>query len=183
LSERDILRGPSGWCNADLRLRLDVIQGQHDHAAGATVDRATCQRVKRTADLWQRQLPRSTRTDRQDSLDEAGLLLALAYPDRIAQRQSGDDARYLMANGRGALFANPDPLGSEDYLVIVSLDGGQQWARIDLAAPVQLRDIETLYADRIQAVEEVVWDNSAHTVQATKQRRFGSLILAEQGLS
>ena len=110
-------------------------------------------------------------------------MLALAYPDRIAQRQRGNDGRYLMANGRGALFANPDPLGSEDYLVIASLDGGQQWARIDLAAPVQLRDIETLYADRIHAVEEVVWDNTAHTVQATRQRRFGSLILAEQGLS
>ena len=51
-------------------------------------------------------------------------------------------ARYLMANGRGALFANPDPLGSEDYLVIADLDGGTQWARIDLAAPVQLRDLE-----------------------------------------
>ena len=115
---------------------------QHDHAAGVTVDRAACQRVTRTADLWQRQLPRSARTDRQDSLDEVGLLLALAYPDRIAQRQRGNDARYLMANGRGALFANPDPLGSEDYLVIAALDGGTQWARIDLAAPVRLQDLE-----------------------------------------
>ncbi|MGH8649288.1 MAG: helicase-related protein, partial [Burkholderiales bacterium] len=47
LSERDILRGPSGWRNADLRLRLDVLHGAHDHAAGATVDRAACQRVRR----------------------------------------------------------------------------------------------------------------------------------------
>ena len=126
LSERDILRGPSGWRNADLRLRLDVLHGQHDHAAGATIDRAACQRVRRTADLWQRQLPRSARADRQDNLDEVGLLLALAYPDRIAQRQRGNDARYLMANGRGALFANPDPLGSEDYLVIA--DSGRRHA-------------------------------------------------------
>ena len=104
LSERDILRGPSGWRNADLRLRLDALHGQHDHTAGATVDRAACQRVARTADLWQRQLPRSARSSRQESLDAVGLLLALAYPDRIAQRQQGRNARYLMANGRGALF-------------------------------------------------------------------------------
>ncbi len=58
LSERDILRGSSGWQNADLRVRLDVLQGQHDHAAGATVDRGACQRVKRMADLWRRQLTR-----------------------------------------------------------------------------------------------------------------------------
>jgi ATP-dependent helicase HrpB len=183
LSERDILRGPFGQRNADLRLRMDVLRGQHDHAAGETIDRAACRRITRTADLWQRQFLRSTRSNQHENLDEVGRLLALAYPDRIAQRQRGNDARYLMANGRGALFANPDPLASEDYLVITSLDGGQQWARIDLAAPVQLRDIETLYADRIHEVDEVGWDNTTHIVQATRQRRFGSLVLAEQGLS
>ena len=183
LSERDILRGPSGWRHADLRLRMDVLHGQHDHAAGATVDRAACLQIKRIADLWQRQLPRSVRSGRQGSVDEVGLLLALAYPDRIAQRQRGTDARYLMANGRGALFANPDPLGSEDFLVVADLDGGQQWARIDLAAPVQLRDIETLYAGQIRVVDEVSWDDTAQAVRATRQRRFGSLILSEQGLS
>ncbi len=186
LSERDILRGPSGWRNADLRVRLDVLHGQHNHAAGATVDRATCQRVTRTADQWQRQLPPSARSDRRDSLDEAGLLLALAYPDRIAQRQGGQGgmaARYLMANGRGALFANPDPLGSEDYLVIADLDGGAQWARIDLAAPVQRRELETLYADQIRVVDEVSWDDAAQMVCATRQYRLDQLILSEQGLS
>ena len=183
LSERDILRGPSVWRNADLRIRVDILHGKHDHAAGATVDRAACRRMRRIADLWQRQLPRSARSDRQDSVDKVGLLLALAYPDRIAQRQRGVDARYLMANGRGALFANPDPLGSEDYLVIADLDGGQQWARIDRAAPVNISDLETLYADRIQVIDEVSWDDPTQMVRATRQRRFGSLILSEQGLS
>lgn len=183
ISERDILRGPSGWHNADLRLRVDVLHGQHDHVVGATVDRATYRRVKRTADLWQSQFPRSARSDRQDSLDEVGLLLALAYPDRIAQRQSGSNARYLMANGRGALFANPDPLELEDYLAIADLDGATQWAKINLATPVQLRDLETLYADQIQVVDEVSWDDKVQAVRATRQRRLGSLILSEQGLS
>ena len=183
LSERDILRGPSVWRNADLRIRVDILHGKHDHAAGATVDRAACRRMRRIADLWQRQLPRSARSDRQDSVDKVGLLLALAYPDRIAQRQRGIDARYLMANGRGALFANPDPLGSEDYLVIADLDGGQQWARIDRAAPVNISDLETLYADMIQVIDEVSWDDPTQMVRATRQRRLGSLILSEQGLS
>jgi ATP-dependent helicase HrpB len=183
LSERDILRGPSGWRNTDLRLRLDVLHGAHDYAAGATINRAACQRVRRTADLWQRQLPRVARSDRQDSLDEVGLLLALAYPDRIAQRQAGNEARYLMANGRGAIFANPDPLGSEGYLVIADLDDGAQWARIDLAAPIALRDLETQYADRVQVIDEVSWDGTMQIVRATRQRRLGLLVLSEQGLA
>jgi ATP-dependent helicase HrpB len=182
VSERDILRGSFGQRNADLRVRVDALRGQHDHAAGETIDPAACRRVTRTADLWQRQFLRSTRSNQHENLDEVGRLLALAYPDRIAQRQSGNDARYLMANGRGALFANPDPLTSEEYLVIASLDGGQQWARIDLAAPVSLRDIETLYVDRIRLVNEVMWNDTSQAVQATRQRRFGSLILSEQGL-
>ncbi len=186
LSERDILRGPSGWRNADLRLRLDLLDGHPDHAAGATVDRVACQRIQRTADLWLRQLPhqpRAVRSDRKDGLDPVGLLLALAYPDRIAQRQRGSDARYLLANGRGALFANPDPLATEDYLVIADLDGGTQWARIDLATPVALSDLERLFADEIREVDTVSWDGRAQVVRATRQRQLGSLVLLERALA
>lgn len=186
LSERDLLRGAAGWRNADLRLRLDVLHGQHDHAAGATVDRAACQRVKRTADLWQRQLarqPQGKEADRRADMHQIGLLLALAYPDRIAQRQPGREARYLMANGRGALFANPDPLASEQYLVIADLDAGTQWARIDLAAPVTLSDIETLYAGGITQTESVTWDDKTQAARASRKRQLGALVLSEQALS
>lgn len=186
LGERDILHGPSGWRNADLRLRLDVLQGHHDHAGGATVDRAACQRVKQQADLWRKQLTQPThkqQADRRMGMDQVGLLLALAYPDRIAQRQQGPDARYLLANGRGALFANPDPLGSENYLVIADLDGGQQWARIDLAAPVSLAELERLYEKDIVSTESVAWDEKSQRARATRQRRLGSLVLSEEALS
>jgi ATP-dependent helicase HrpB len=186
LSERDVLRGPSGLRNADLRLRLDVLQGQLDHAAGATVDRSACQRVKRTADLWRQQLARSMKTARPygyEDLDDVGRLLALAYPDRIAQRQQGTDARYVLTNGRGALFANPDPLASEPYLVIADLDGGTQWARIDLAAPIDLADIEKFYGDAISETEAVEWDEQAKTVRASTQFRLGALVLSERAIS
>lgn len=186
LSERDILRGPESRRNADLRLRLDVLHGQHDHAAGATVDRAALQRVKRTADLWKRQLGR--RTDARQADDQAdhrapGMLLALAYPDRIAQRQPGHEARYLLANGRGALFPSPDPLGSEPYLAIADLDAGMQWARIDLAAPISIEDIETLSAGNIIESQAVVWDAKTSAVRASRQQRLGALVLSEDALS
>ncbi|HXC66111.1 MAG TPA: ATP-dependent helicase HrpB, partial [Nitrospiraceae bacterium] len=185
LSERDILRGPSGWRNADLRLRLDALHGTQNQVAGATAKQTVCQRVRRAADLWQRQLLQQRdkkQADKYEDLYDVGLLLALAYPDRIAQRQQGNEARYLMANGRGAIFMNPDPLSSEDYLVIVDVDGRTQWARIDLAAPIQLSVVESLYENRIQVMDEVLWDDQAQVVRATRQRRLDSLILAEQGL-
>ena len=185
LSERDILRGPAGSRHADLRLRLDAVHGQPDHAAGITVDRAACERVKRTAEIWSRHMARLTmgkQAEEQDEQHAAGPLLALAYPDRIAQRQPGRDSRYLLAGGRGALFPSPDPLGAEPYLVIADLDAGAQWARIDLAAPLSLADIETLYASEITEVETVAWDERTTAVRASRQRRFGALTLSEQPL-
>ncbi len=186
LSERDIFRSTAGWRNADLRLRLDVLHGQHDHAAGAMVDRGACQRVRQTADLWltslSRQSPRA-RAANAGGLDQVGPLLALAYPDRIAQRQGGSDPRYLLTNGRGALFTNPDPLASEPYLVIADLDGATEWARIDLAAPISLPEIETLYTGEITQTEAVSWDAKTLAVRASRQRRLGALVLSEQALS
>ncbi len=63
--------------------------------------------------------------------------------------------------GRGALFTNPDPLASEPYLVIANLDGGTQWARIDLAAPITITKIETHYTGEISQTETVSWDEQA----------------------
>ncbi|MEQ1794898.1 MAG: ATP-dependent helicase HrpB, partial [Nitrospira sp.] len=186
LGERDLLRGPAGRQQADVRSRLDVLHGHHDHAAGATVDRGVYHRVTNTAEMWRRQLARqSTTPSTQKSRDQRGVgtLLALAYPDRIAQRQSGNDARYVLANGRGALFTAPDPLGSDPYLAIAELDGGGQWAKIELAAPISQAEIETLYADQIVETEAVSWDEKTQAVQALRQRRLGGLILSQKTLS
>ena len=186
LSERDLLRGPPGWRNADLRLRLDTLHGTQDHAGGGTVDRVAGQRIRRTAGLWRHQLARLSATQptekRQDH-DAVGILLALAYPDRIAQRQPGPDRRYRLANGRGAIFPNPDPLATEEYLVIAELDGATQWARIDLGAPVALAEIEQLYQEDIRTSDSVVWDEKMQAVRATRQRQLWSLVLSEQSLS
>jgi ATP-dependent helicase HrpB len=190
LGERDLLRGPVGRQQADIRTRLDILHGHHDHTAGITVDRGVYHRVTSTADMWRRQLPRrsakpSAKPSAQTNKDQhgVGILLALAYPDRIAQRQGGNDARYVLANGRGALFATPDHLGSEPYLAIAELDGGAQWAKIELAAPVSQTEIETLYADQIIETEAVSWDEKMQAVQALRQRRLGGLILSQHNLS
>ena len=186
LSERDIVRRTAGRQNADLRFRLDILQGEAGRLDSGIVDVIACQRVKQVATLWRQQLSRLAPlqvADSKDGPDDAGKLLALAYPDRIARRQSGGDARYLLANGRGAAFVNPDPLGSENFLVITDLDDSQQWARIDLAIPLSLADIESLYAGEIHHIETVKWDVQTHTVRAIKQSRLGALVLSEQALS
>lgn len=180
LSERDLLQG-TGRRQADLRLRLDALHGDHSHLHDARVDRAAVQRVTRNADLWRRQLQEKAihRTDHHGT----GMLLALAYPDRIAQRQDGKEPRYLLANGRGALFTQPDPLSAEPYLVIADLDAGTQWARIDLAAPIDLIQIESLYAGQIVERDSVAWDEPTRSAKASRQRMLGAIVLSEHALS
>ncbi|MER3422668.1 MAG: hypothetical protein C4293_05005 [Nitrospiraceae bacterium] len=128
-----------------------------------------------------------TRQDRKEpnleEYDSLGVLLASAYPDRIAQRQPGSESRYLLANGRGACFPEPEPLSSEGYLVIADLDDGARWARIFLAAPILFEDLETFCADQTRELEFVSWDDRAQAVCARKQVRLGELVLRGQPLS
>ncbi|MGE3154002.1 MAG: ATP-dependent helicase HrpB [Nitrospiraceae bacterium] len=187
LSERDLLRGPSGWRNADLRLRLDALEQDHDPAGPARYDRTLGHRIHRAAVSLRRQLAeahesRARTVSKASQIGSLGALVALAYPDRIAQRQAGGDGRYLLANGRGAQFSSPDGLATEEYLVIAGLDGTGQWARIDLAAPVRLDELESSCAPLIQTADFIRWDERRKVVQARRQRQLGSLVLSDQGL-
>ena len=79
-------------------------------------------------------------------MSDAGLLLAFAYPDRIGRRRAGAEARYTLANGRGAHFAEAQSLAREEFIVAVDLDDRERDARILLAAPLAEADIEEHFA-------------------------------------
>ncbi|TKB89098.1 MAG: ATP-dependent helicase HrpB [Nitrospira sp.] len=185
LSERDVLHGLSADQNADVRVRLDVLQGEYDSGSQA-VNRTALERVRRTAQLWRRQLKRLSGKPNSDGHDHphvAGLLLALAYPDRIAQRQPAETASYRLVNGRGARFRRPDPIATEPFLVIADLDGGGQWADINLAAPITCEAIESLYREQVIEEELVVWDERIGAVRASCRRRLGAITLLEEAVS
>jgi ATP-dependent helicase HrpB len=185
LSERDILHGPSAGQNADMRVRLDILQGEYDFNRQA-VNRAAVERVRRTAQLWRRQLKGlsgKTNGGRHDYPQAVGLLLALAYPDRIAQRQPGEAAGYRLVNGRGARFRRPDPIATEPFLVIADLDGGARWADINLAAPITREAIESLYHDQLLNEELIDWDERSAAVRALSRRRLGAMVLSEGAVS
>jgi ATP-dependent helicase HrpB len=186
LGERDILRGPPAWRNADLRVRLDALHRQGTPEAGVAVERGAIQRVSRVARQVWTSVHRDSVHGRRPRLldthgfDQLGVLLAFAYPDRIAQRQSTNERRYLLANGRGASFSQHEPIASEDYLVIAGLEGGAEWARVFLAAPIVGAYVETHCADHIRTVEFVAWDDQAKAVRARKQRQLGAIVLKDQ---
>jgi ATP-dependent helicase HrpB len=175
LTERDVLAGPGGARDADLRVRVDAL-----HSAGTPLPPGISIRdgTRRRALAVARQirtLLRIGESKHAPKNEALGLLVALAYPDRIAQaRGSGG---FRMANGRGATLNEGDPLTREPWLAIAEVGGGEKDARIFLAAPLSRAEIEEHFAASIKAREDVAWNPRSETVDARRQRRLGALVL------
>jgi ATP-dependent helicase HrpB len=114
-------------------------------------------------------------------VNACGLLLAFAYPDRIAQRRP--NGRFLLRNGRGAAFVQAEPLAGEAYLVAAELDDQGAESRIFLAAPVDLAELEQHLADQVETETVVAWDSTAQAVRARRRERLGALVLAEAAVA
>jgi ATP-dependent helicase HrpB len=174
LSERDLVRDGRG--NADLRHRLDLLR--EGGANGRDGDRGARERIRRSAEAWRKQLSAANATGDRNTV---GAVTALAYPDRIAQRRGGD-GQYRLANGKGARLDAADPLAREDWLAIAALDGDRREARIFLAAPLTLAEIEEDFTDQIVERESVSWNARLEQVDAKRERRLWSLVLEERPL-
>ncbi|GLP84481.1 ATP-dependent helicase HrpB [Tritonibacter mobilis] len=107
-------------------------------------------------------------------------MAALAYPDRVAQRRKGDDARYVLSGGKGAVLENSDPLAAAPYLVVTDSDGNPREAKIRLAAQITLAEIRALFADQIHWQDLCSWSKRDRRVVARKQERFGALVLDDR---
>lgn len=177
LEERDILRS-GGARESDLRIRLELLEeGCRNEAL---VDRSAVRRVLELSALWERRLKPGR--ERPADADTVGLLLALAYPDRIGRRRPGATTQFLLSNGRGAFLPAEDPLAASDYLVAAELDGDRREARIFLAAPISEASLEDVFADQIETEAVVAWDRREQAVLARRRRRLHSLILRDDPL-
>ncbi|HZP93015.1 MAG TPA: ATP-dependent helicase C-terminal domain-containing protein, partial [Burkholderiales bacterium] len=114
---------------------------------------------------------------------EAGSLLALAYPDRLAKNRGAGTNAFLLANGRGASIDETSPLAREPFLVVAELAGKAGQSRILLAAPLSLAEIESRFADRIESRAEIYFDKPSASLRGRRSRRLGALALNEQAIS
>jgi len=182
LGERDIARMPRNAArDADLRWRLEIVAGDSERDAaphGLQVDMNAVRQIRQLARDWRRQIGA---TPHQGPVDEAGLLVALAYPDRVAKKRGGGS--FLLSNGRGAKLDSLDALSRETYLAVAEVDGAQADARIFLAAPVDEATIETQFAAAITERDAVDWDDRSSAVLARRQRRLGAVVLRERPLA
>ncbi|KQU21414.1 ATP-dependent helicase [Methylobacterium sp. Leaf94] len=114
-------------------------------------------------------------------MSEAGPLLALAYPDRVA-RARGRDGEFVMANGRAGRVDAASALARAPFLVVAELTGSAAQGRILSAAPITLEAIEALFGPAIEAATQIAFDRSARALRARSLRRLGALTLGERTL-
>jgi ATP-dependent helicase HrpB len=113
--------------------------------------------------------------------DLLGVLLAYAYPDRIAQRRHTNGSTYLLSNGKGAHLHSEDTLFGSAYLVISDLDAKSSNATIYRALPLELDQIEAYL--ETSTIERVTWNESKARVEVRKALCLGKLTLKETQLS
>jgi ATP-dependent helicase HrpB len=210
LEERDVLRveGPAR-APADLRLWLEALQHDEREVSmhGARVDRDGLRRVRqqareiggRTANsgsLDDRSRNDRSRNDssRDDRSREGGrgsgsevgvdigVLVALAFPDRVAQRRPGNEGRYLLRNGSGAVVTRGDALFDEPWLAIAELDGQPPEYRVARAVPLSLDDLRPDVQDQLSTERGVTWDERTRSVKAVQRVRLGAITIEEKPL-
>jgi ATP-dependent helicase HrpB len=166
LEERDMLLGKE--TDVDISQRLQLLAGRE--ARGGLTARITQQAARLCKMLGVALQP--------IALEHTGVLTALAYPDRIAQRRAAGGRRYLLAGGSGAELPQRSLLTREQYLAVAHLDGAGANARIFLAEPVSEEEIRAAAGAAIREEKGPVWENNQ--AQLLSRERLGAIVLRER---
>ncbi len=182
LQNRDIFRGGAhAVCSVDIEERLDVLlrfaQGDSAAVRARGADPSLCRRILRESSQYQRLLGvKGT----GKNVQEAGRLLAYAYPDRIAQKKPGA-GQHLLSSGRGAVLPAGDHLHASDFLVAAHLDGGRKQGRIFLGASLTRDEIIRDHGHLVAREDRVEWNMTK--VEAVSVQLLGSLELSREPLA
>ncbi|WP_159884448.1 ATP-dependent helicase HrpB [Paenibacillus puerhi] len=180
LQERDLFRGGAGGTDADLGQRYTALRGfmreRQGGAARPGADDAAKRRVVDEAAQWKRKLGLG-REAGAEAEARTGLLLAFAFPDRIAQNRG--DGRFLLSGGRGAVFGRTQSLSLAPFLAVAELDDLGTDSRILLAAPIAEDELYRHLEQEMSKESVVYWDRQVRNVRARQRVRLGALVLKE----
>ena len=178
LGERDLFRWDGRLPDVDARLRVQALRGGRQTLAGTRLDRGALDAARREAERWRRAWDAD---DAPGDVEETGRLLALAYPDRVAQRvgEAAQGARYRLREGRQAWLDPGQSLADAPFLAVGALDDRPGGARVFSAAPITADEIEALFPDQIVREDAVEWDAQAGRVTARHVARLGAVVLRE----
>jgi ATP-dependent helicase HrpB len=165
-----------GGDSVDLDHRLD--QFRRDRSQRASSARALAQRWASQVAATEGQPKEDTRADTSPS---TGVILAFAFPDRVARNRG--NGSFVLANGRGAAVEQTSALARASYIAVAELTGTAAQGRILLAAPITLAEIEQHFADQIESAIEISFDRGALALRARRRKTLHAITLSESPLA
>ena len=168
LEEKDPLSESGG---TDLTLRLSALR-----AARRKKQLGRWQRIAKIAAEYRRMA--HTDEDNRDPVPtEVGLLVAYAYPERIAH-STNSIGGYRLASGANVQLDAADQQSAHSWLAIASLYSAQgTTGRVFLAAPIAPDDLEKEF---VKEVDNIAWDTKQGCVVMQREQRIGKLMLSQK---
>src|SRR5438552_2842443 len=157
-----------GGDSVDLDYRLD--QFRRDRSPRASSARSLAQR-------WAQQVASTEGPPAEDISPSTGIMLALAFPDRVARNRG--NGSFVLANGRGAAVEQTSSLARAPYIAVAELTGTAAQGRILLAAPIAQEGIEARFAALIENTEEISFDRGAMGLRARRRKSLHAITLSE----
>ncbi|RZT11845.1 ATP-dependent helicase HrpB [Kribbella sp. VKM Ac-2569] len=113
----------------------------------------------------------------------AGIVVGLAYPDRIARVRGADSATYQMSGGTGAALDPQSPLRTTTWLAIAAADRapGRADARIRSAAPIDEQTARDIAGDLVSTTDQIRWDDGR--VVTRRVEALGAIVLNDVPLA
>jgi ATP-dependent helicase HrpB len=170
LEEKDPLASQSG---VDLNLRIEGLRRFRGQVNGAFAYK----KIDKVAGQYRKLfsvVPENSPVDPWAT----GLLLAYAYPERIAAARPGNNAQFQLANGKIAQLGHKDDLAHESWLAVAHLDARDGMGKIWMAAPLNPKDL----APMVKTKEVLEWDRKKGGLQAHAEIRIGAIVLGNRPL-
>ena len=165
LEERDPLGRESG---TDITLRIEALRRHRTYGKqGKRFDN-----IEKIARSYRRLLG-TVEDNGAVAPYPTGLLLAYAYPERIAKSRDDGKGTYQLANGKRAVVLPDDDLAHEPWLAIALLDARDGLGKVFLASAVSPADLSPF----VQETQRIAWETPKGGVVATRDRRVGSITL------
>ena len=160
-----------GGDGADMEHRRDQFRRDRSPRAASARDLAR---------RWASQVAASEKPGQQEDLS-TGLMLAYAFPDRVARNRG--NGSFVLANGRGAAVEQTSSLARAPYIAIGEMTGTAASGRILLAAQIAEDDIERHFAEHIDTTDEISFDRGAMALRARRKRVLHAITLSEATLA
>jgi ATP-dependent helicase HrpB len=170
LEERDPLPQDSG---VDLNLRIEALRRFRSRG----VNMARIKKIEKVAAQYRRMFAMEPENDPVDPW-QTGLLLAYAYPERIAAARPGNNAQFQLANGKIAQLGHRDELAHESWLAVAHVDAREGLGKIWMAAPLNPKDL----APMLKTKQVLHWDRKKGGLIALSEIRIGAIILGTRPL-